>query len=53
LDSSAEAPPNFHYGSFIANFAKISGALKKRAAQIELLLMDVDGTMAGGGVILL
>lgn len=37
----------------MANFPKISGALKKRAAQIELLLMDVDGTMTDGGVILL
>jgi len=32
---------------------KISPALKKRAAQINLLLMDVDGTMTDGGVILL
>jgi 3-deoxy-D-manno-octulosonate 8-phosphate phosphatase (KDO 8-P phosphatase) len=32
---------------------KISPALKKRAAQIQLLLMDVDGTMTDGGVILL
>ena len=32
---------------------KISAALKKRAAQIKLLLMDVDGTMTDGGVILL
>ena len=32
---------------------KISPALKKRAAQIELLLMDVDGTMTDGGVTLL
>ena len=37
----------------MANFPKISGALKKRAAQVELLLMDVDGTMTDGGVILL
>jgi 3-deoxy-D-manno-octulosonate 8-phosphate phosphatase (KDO 8-P phosphatase) len=37
----------------MANFPKISGALKKRAARIELLLMDVDGTMTDGGVILL
>src|SRR5207247_1358570 len=27
----------------LADFAKISPALKKRAAQIKLLLMDVDG----------
>ena len=32
---------------------KISPALKKRAAQIKLFLMDVDGTMTDGGVILL
>jgi 3-deoxy-D-manno-octulosonate 8-phosphate phosphatase (KDO 8-P phosphatase) len=31
----------------------ISPALKKRAAQIQLLLMDVDGTMTDGSVILL
>jgi 3-deoxy-D-manno-octulosonate 8-phosphate phosphatase (KDO 8-P phosphatase) len=37
----------------VASFPKISRALKKRAAQIELLLMDVDGTMTDGGVILL
>jgi len=32
---------------------KISPALKKRAAKIKLLLMDVDGTMTDGGVTLL
>ena len=32
---------------------KIAPALKKRAAQIKLLLMDVDGTMTDGKVILL
>jgi 3-deoxy-D-manno-octulosonate 8-phosphate phosphatase (KDO 8-P phosphatase) len=32
---------------------KISPALKKRAARIELLLMDVDGTMTDGSVTLL
>lgn len=32
---------------------KISPALKKRAAQIKLILMDVDGTMTDGGVSLL
>ena len=37
----------------MASFPKISRALRKRAAQIELLLMDVDGTMTDGGVILL
>ncbi len=33
--------------------SKISAALKKRAARIELLLMDVDGTMTDGSVTLL
>jgi len=32
---------------------KITPALKKRAARIKLLLMDVDGTMTDGGVLLL
>src|SRR5271167_550527 len=32
---------------------KISPGLKKRAAQIKVLLMDVDGTMTDGGVTLL
>jgi 3-deoxy-D-manno-octulosonate 8-phosphate phosphatase (KDO 8-P phosphatase) len=32
---------------------KISPALKKRAARIQLFLMDVDGTMTDGGVSLL
>jgi 3-deoxy-D-manno-octulosonate 8-phosphate phosphatase (KDO 8-P phosphatase) len=37
----------------LASFPKISPALKKRAAQIKLLLMDVDGTMTDGSVTLL
>ena len=32
---------------------KVSAAVKKRAAQIQVLLMDVDGTMTDGGVTLL
>jgi len=32
---------------------RISESLKERAAQIEVLLMDVDGTMTAGGVTLL
>jgi 3-deoxy-D-manno-octulosonate 8-phosphate phosphatase (KDO 8-P phosphatase) len=32
---------------------KITPALKKRAAKIQLILMDVDGTMTDGGVTLL
>ena len=37
----------------MARSLKISPALKKRAAQIKVLLMDVDGTMTDGGVLLL
>jgi len=37
----------------LAGISKISSALKKRAAQIQLLLMDVDGTMTDGSVTLL
>ena len=37
----------------MAGFHKISPALKKRASRIRVLLMDVDGTMTDGGVILL
>ena len=37
----------------MAGVPKISPALKKRAAKIELLLMDVDGTMTDGSVTLL
>jgi 3-deoxy-D-manno-octulosonate 8-phosphate phosphatase (KDO 8-P phosphatase) len=32
---------------------KVSPSVKKRAAQIKVLLMDVDGTMTDGGVMLL
>ena len=37
----------------MASFSKISPALKQRAKQIEVLLMDVDGTMTDGSVTLL
>lgn len=37
----------------MSNLATISPALKKRAARITLLLMDVDGTMTDGSVTLL
>ena len=37
----------------MARSPRISPTLKKRAARIELLLMDVDGTMTDGGVTLL
>ena len=37
----------------MAHFPRISPALKRRATQIELLLMDVDGTMTDGSVTLL
>jgi 3-deoxy-D-manno-octulosonate 8-phosphate phosphatase (KDO 8-P phosphatase) len=39
--------------ALLATAQRISPSLKKRAAQIELLLMDVDGTMTQGGVTLL
>ena len=37
----------------MARVTRISSTLKKRAAQIQLLLMDVDGTMTDGSVTLL
>jgi 3-deoxy-D-manno-octulosonate 8-phosphate phosphatase (KDO 8-P phosphatase) len=37
----------------LARFPAISPALRKRAARIKVLLMDVDGTMTDGGVTLL
>ena len=37
----------------MAGFPKLSAALRKRAAQIKVLLMDVDGTLTDGGVTLL
>jgi len=37
----------------LARLPKISSALKKRAAQIKVILMDVDGTMTDGSVTLL
>lgn len=37
----------------MAGVRNISAALKKRAAQIQLLLMDVDGTMTDGSITLL
>ncbi len=37
----------------MARVPKISAALKKRAAQIKVLLMDVDGTLTDGSVTLL
>jgi 3-deoxy-D-manno-octulosonate 8-phosphate phosphatase (KDO 8-P phosphatase) len=43
----------FFGGLSLAHLLKISPALKKRAAQINLLLMDVDGTMTDGSVTLL
>jgi len=42
-----------HHGGALAQPGKISPALKKRASQIKLLLMDVDGTMTDGSVTLL
>jgi 3-deoxy-D-manno-octulosonate 8-phosphate phosphatase (KDO 8-P phosphatase) len=43
----------FLSGGHVTTRAKIPPALKKRAAQIKLLLMDVDGTMTTGAVTLL
>lgn len=37
----------------MAHNLRIPAALKKRAARIKVLLMDVDGTMTSGGVTLL
>jgi 3-deoxy-D-manno-octulosonate 8-phosphate phosphatase (KDO 8-P phosphatase) len=37
----------------LRNSLRISPALKKRASQVKVLLMDVDGTMTDGGVTLL
>src|SRR5215468_7505541 len=39
--------------AWLAGLARISPALKKRAAKIQVLLMDVDGTMTDGSVTLL
>ena len=38
---------------FLARHSVLSPALKKRAAKIQVLLMDVDGTLTDGGVTLL
>jgi 3-deoxy-D-manno-octulosonate 8-phosphate phosphatase (KDO 8-P phosphatase) len=43
----------FFLGGSLTRSPRISPSLKKRAAQIKLLLMDVDGTMTAGGVTLL
>ena len=37
----------------MARLPKVSARVRKRAAQIKVLLMDVDGTMTDGGVTLL
>jgi 3-deoxy-D-manno-octulosonate 8-phosphate phosphatase KdsC-like HAD superfamily phosphatase len=37
----------------LARSSAISSALKKRAANVQLILMDVDGTMTDGSVTLL
>src|ERR1035438_7161031 len=51
LDSRHDVP--FSLEAFLARSSTISAKLKKRAAQIKLILMDVDGTMTDGGVTLL
>lgn len=43
----------FANGGFLPKSLKISPTLKRRAAPIQVLLMDVDGTMTDGGVTLL
>jgi 3-deoxy-D-manno-octulosonate 8-phosphate phosphatase (KDO 8-P phosphatase) len=43
----------FSLEAFLDRSSTISAKLKKRAAQIKLILMDVDGTMTDGGVTLL
>jgi 3-deoxy-D-manno-octulosonate 8-phosphate phosphatase (KDO 8-P phosphatase) len=43
----------FSLEAFLARSSTLSAKLKKRAAQIKLILMDVDGTMTDGGVTLL
>src|SRR4051812_3785612 len=40
-------------GGALTELKKMSPALKKRASQIKVLLMDVDGTMTDGSVTLL
>src|SRR5271168_261799 len=40
-------------GAVAPHSPKISAQLKKRAKQIKVLLMDVDGTITNGGVTLL
>jgi 3-deoxy-D-manno-octulosonate 8-phosphate phosphatase (KDO 8-P phosphatase) len=42
-----------HMEDCLTRSPKISAALKRRASQIRVLLMDVDGTMTNGSVILL
>jgi len=37
----------------LARLPKVSAGVRKRAAQVKVLLMDVDGTMTDGGVTLL
>ena len=37
----------------MARLPKVSAGVRKRAAQVKVLLMDVDGTMTDGGVTLL
>jgi 3-deoxy-D-manno-octulosonate 8-phosphate phosphatase (KDO 8-P phosphatase) len=41
------------FGGTLARTAKITPALKKRAAKIKVVLMDVDGTITDGSVTLL
>jgi 3-deoxy-D-manno-octulosonate 8-phosphate phosphatase (KDO 8-P phosphatase) len=45
--------PKKAWRSPLLRLPKISASLKKRAAQIQVLIMDVDGTMTDGSVTLL
>src|SRR5215813_4938504 len=44
---------SFIFGGSLVRMAKISSTLKKRAAKIKVVLMDVDGTITDGSVSLL
>ena len=50
---SASGDRHVAIGYFLTKSSKIPQSLRKRAAQVQVLLMDVDGTMTDGGVTLL
>src|SRR5215469_11316642 len=54
LPSQCRSLPKYEImGGQLPSFSKIPATLKRRAAAIQVLLMDVDGTMTEGGVTLL